>query len=128
MQSSAVTRPSLPALRRRFPRLGRLADLSHEFVERGVIASGEGAKRIGSLKNSFLDRLRDALGQEQQFFLIGVQGVGEAVDQGVRWIIAEIQPLILDPAQVSEADIDLPGEITEAPILCVSKLSDSFPR
>ena len=74
---------------------------------------GEGAKRIGTLKDSLLDRLRYSLRQEQKFFLVGVQGVGETVDQGVGRVVAKIQPLVLDPAQVGEADMDLCGQITK---------------
>ena len=56
--------------RPRLPRLWRLADLDHQLVQRGIVAGCEGAERIGPLKNSFLDRLRYSLRQEQEFFLI----------------------------------------------------------
>lgn len=111
-----------------FPRPWRLADLHHQFVERGVVASGEGEKGIGPLKDSPLDRLRNALSQEQEFALVGVKGIGESVDQGVGWVVAEVQPLVLDPAQVGKADIDLLGQITQAPPFCVPKLSNPFPE
>ena len=115
-------------VRRRLPRLRRLADLDHQLVERGVVAGGEGTEGVGALKESLLDRLRYPLRQDQQFFLVGVQGVGETVDQGVGRVVAEVQPLVLDPAQVGEADADFCGQITKAPVFACRSCRTRFPN
>ena len=73
-----------------------MADLDHQLVERGVVAGCEGTEGVGALKNSLLDRLWNPLRQEQKFFLVGVQSIGEPVDQGVGRVVAEIQSLVLD--------------------------------
>ena len=46
------------------------------------------------------------------------------MDQGVGRVIAKTQPLVLDSTQVSEADADLLGQITQTPFLGVPKLSN----
>jgi hypothetical protein len=65
-----------------------MADLYHQLVERGVFASGEGEECIGPLQDSLLDRLWNPLRQDQRLFLVGVQSVGESVDQVVEWVVS----------------------------------------
>ncbi len=76
------------------------------------------------MKKSLLDRLRHSLRQDQQFFLVGLQGVGQAVNQRIGRGVAEIQPLILYTAEVGETDINLRSQITKTPFFCVPKLSN----
>src|ERR1035438_2967201 len=44
--------------------------------------------------------------------------------QGVRWVIAKIQPLASDSAQVGEAEADFGSEITEPPAFFLAKFSN----
>ncbi len=105
------------------PRPGCLADHDHQLVERGVVASGEGEEGGGPLKDTPFDRRRDAIRPEQQSHAIGVQGVGESTNQGVRGAVAVIRSFVLNPTRVTEPDADLPGRVTPAPLYGVSKLS-----
>src|SRR5262249_44907431 len=98
-----------------------LADLDHQFVECGVVTGCKRKEGIWPLKNSLLDRLGYSLGQKQKFSLISIQGVRKSVDQSIRRVVAEIQPLVLDSAQVCEADTDFFSQISEAPSFCVPK-------
>ena len=82
---------------RRLPRPRRLADLDHQLVERGIVAGGEGTEGVGALKNSLLERLWNPLRQEQEFSLVGFEGVGEPVNQGVGRVVTVVQPLVIDP-------------------------------
>ena len=101
----------------RLPRLRRFPNLGHQLVERFVVTPSEGSKGVWPLQESFLDRLRHSLRKDQQFLLVGFQSISEAVNQRIGRVIAEIQPLVLDPAQVSEDDIDLRSQIPKASLL-----------
>lgn len=100
----------------------------HHLVQSPVIAFRQFPEHIGPLKNPLSYSLWHPLRQDHQFVFVGLQGVGQPVDQGVGRVIAEIQPLVLDSTQVGEANADLLGQITQAPILGVSKLSNPFPK
>jgi hypothetical protein len=51
----------------------------HQGPQVGFVARSEGTEGIGALKKPLFEWRWNPLRQDQQFFLVGVEGVGKAV-------------------------------------------------
>ena len=89
----------------------------HQLVERFVITIGQCPKNVRPLKKTSPYSIRHTLCQHGQFFFVGFKDCCQSVDQGIAGIVAEVQPLVLNPAQVGEPNIDLPRQNPKAPTL-----------
>jgi hypothetical protein len=74
------------------------------LVEPEGVEAGDQPEGIGPLEEAAADRLRDFLGEQQEFFLVGVQGGGEPADQVFAGVVAGVEFAVLDLADVGERD------------------------
>lgn len=96
-------------LRRFFSHRG-LSDQPHQCVRRRAVAGGKGPKGVGVAEGFARGSARASVWRESAC-LVGVEGIRLPVDQSIGGAVAEVQSLILDPANVGEANADFPGQL-----------------
>ena len=102
--------------------------MSNDLIQCFIVQPGQRAERIGVFTYPLPDRFRYLVGQQEQLFFIGVENVGEFVDELFRRVVAEVKIFVLDLRDVRVAHADFRRQITlRQPTLC-PKLPNSFAK